>query len=104
MSLIFEVINIDDIKKIIKDGVIIKNKDHSIHYLGIGYVKSLSDWIDDNYPDINYRFICDCDNNPALVVGAINMGFKYILFKGDSNYHNKLQNIADKSKVTLLYV
>ncbi len=99
--MIFEVSNIDEIKEIIQDNITLKNPDQSIHYLGLGYIKALEDFICDNYKDLNIKFICDCDDDPALVQAAMRMGFKNIMFKGSVEYFEKLQQIADKCQVNL---
>jgi hypothetical protein len=99
--MLFEVSNIDEIKETIADNITLKNPHKSIHYLGIGYIKALSDWTLDNYPELNIKFICDCDDDPSLVQGAMRTGFKHVMFKGSLEYLKKLQQIADKYQVDL---
>jgi hypothetical protein len=99
--MIFEVGNIDEIKKVIQDNITLKNPDKSIHYLGLGYIKSLADWVGDNYQTLNITFICDCDDDPSLVQAAMKMGFKNILFTGSIEYFEKLKQIAAQYQINL---
>lgn len=123
---IFEVSNIDEIKSVIlengflaelgperenkermgdlrtaKSNIFLKNSDKSIYYLGLGYIKALSDWAVDYYCNLKIEFICDCDDDPALAQAAMKMGFKNIAFKGSVIYLEKLTQIADQYQVKI---
>ncbi len=104
MKNIFEVLSIEEIKSVINNDIYLKNTDKSINYLGVGYIKSLAQWVDDNYKSYNIKFICDCDDDPSLVYAAIKLNFKYIIFKGDHKTYLKLQEISQKKGVEVSFM
>jgi hypothetical protein len=102
MSSIVEVSNLEEIKAAMqsKQHMLFKNPPQSIYYLGLGYLVALKNWLEENYAHLT--FICDCASNAALAHQAMLLGFKYVLFEGEAEYEQKLQNIANSLGVKLI--
>jgi hypothetical protein len=94
--------NTHEIKQVIALGVTLKNPANSIHYLGLGYIYAMKSWVEENYPELAVKFICDCAANAALAHQAMTMGFKYVLFTGSDISCYKLQDVAKILEVELL--
>jgi hypothetical protein len=94
MLKVISVSNIAEIKAEFptSDNVIFKNPSKSIHYLGLGYLLALKNWLGENYA--HSTFVCDCASSAALAHEAMNLGFKYVLFEGGKEYEQKLQDVA----------
>lgn len=92
---VFIVDELADLKKIpaTSEQIIIKNSNHSIYYLGLGYLNELRKSSLSLFAH-NCIFICDVDDDLAFAQAALKMGFKYLLFKGKIVLQQKLNQIA----------
>ncbi|AIL65133.1 hypothetical protein NOVO_03735 [Rickettsiales bacterium Ac37b] len=90
-----EILNVNDIARIYSlygntSQIILMNKDNSVNYLGLGYIKMLAE----KSAQYNYVFICNVSDNAYAVQAAFRMGFKKVYYIGNRIKFNKLDSIA----------
>lgn len=82
--------------------VTLTNPEHSVYYLGLGYIKMAIDLAARAYPDARYEFICDVVDNACFAQAAMRMGFKTIKFSGSAQAYQKLLDIAGYYDVKII--
>ncbi len=95
-----QIASLQDINAITDQISLVKNQSFTIHYLGLGYIKSLYDNVVAKYPNIT--FICDVDDDGAAAQDSLSMGFKHIVFTGNEAVKIKLKSIATKYNATII--
>jgi len=53
------------------------------------------------YPTVDYRFICDCDNDAMAVIQALQSGFTMIRYQGAAEIMAKVRDIVGQYRAVM---